>query len=160
MDLVQELFSLLKQPGTNIATLAMSIISAANLVMHKNGKHFANLSLLTSTPREQVLKQVTSEQESLIHNMVEKTLSHKDPFFSVLSRRMERLVRQALEKTGFLTSTTTKTGKATIDILKKNGLDCIGREFPLLVEKITLLAQHNRDVYGAHYDSILKKYVR
>ncbi|KAJ3355757.1 hypothetical protein HDU91_005649 [Kappamyces sp. JEL0680] len=146
-ELAQELFVLLKQEGTNIATLAMAIISAANLLFHKHTKVIANLSQMTSSPAQQTLKQVSGDQETLIHSMVEKTLSHKDPFFSVLSRRMERIVRVALEK------------EFKHDSLKKNGLELIASEFEPLVKRIDALAQHNRDVYGAHYNAILKKYV-
>jgi len=44
-------------------------------------------------------------------------------------------------------------------VLKKNGLELIESEFLPLLERIGILAQHNRDVYGPYYDEILKKYV-
>jgi len=138
---------LLRKQGTTTATLAMEIISAANLMFHKHTKVLANLSRLTSQSKDQSLKQVSADQESLINSMVEKTLSHKDPFFSVLNRRMERLVKSSLEK------------ELKPDALKKNGLELIQSEFNPLLQKIGALAKHNRDVYGAHYDQILKKYI-
>lgn len=146
-ELAASLFKLLKSEGTTTATLATEIISSANIMFHKQTKLIANLSQMTSKPTDQSLKQVSSEQETLVHSMVEKTLSYKDPFFSVLSRRMERLVKTSLEK------------EFRQDALKKNGLELIDSEFTPLVKRITALAQHNRDVFGFHYDSILKKYI-
>lgn len=146
-ELSAALFTMLRSEGTTLATLSMEIVSCANIVFHKHTKLIANLSHLTSKPEEQKLKEVSPEQETLIQSMVEKTLSHKDPFFSVLSRRIERLVRVALEK------------DFKKEALKKNGLDLIENEFEPLVNKICILARHNRAVYNEHYDSILNKYV-
>jgi hypothetical protein len=150
-DLAASLFTLLKTEGTGLARLAQEIIDAANMVMHKKGKTIAELSHLTSTPTAQVLKSVSPDQESLINSMVEKTLSYKDAFFSVLSRRLERIVKDAIEK-GPL-------GEIKPGVLKKNGLELVEIEFAPLLKRICMLAQHNRDVYGPFYDSILKKYI-
>lgn len=148
-ELSDSLFKLLRAEGTGINTLSQEIISAANIFFHKQTKIIATLSLQTSTPTAQVLKTVSDEQESLVQSMVEKTLSHKDAFFSVLARRLERLVKGALEK----------EDKLDAHALRKNGLELVRDEFVPLVKRITLLAQHNRDVFGEHYDAILKKYV-
>lgn len=146
-QLTASLFDLLKKEGTNIETLVNEIIEAGNILYHQQTKVISNLSTLTSNVQRQELKEISAEQRDLIKSMVEKTLTHKDPFFSVLSRRMEKIVRVALER------------NFRRDSLAKNGLDAIETEFEPLVKRITALVKHNKDVYGVHYDAILNSLV-
>jgi hypothetical protein len=154
--LANSLFRLLKEKETSLDRLSQEIIDSANLLIHKHQKSISKLSEMTANPTEQAYKSVTSEQETMIISMVEKTVSYKDAFFSVLSRRLERIVKDTLEKNSVANSNgnVIKSGA-----LKKNGLEVIEKEFSALVERIGVLVKYNREVYGPLYDDILKKYI-
>jgi hypothetical protein len=148
VELTKRLFELLQSPGTNFKTLATAIVECANTEMHKETKRIADLSKFTTTSRHQELKVVTPEQEQLVESMVEKTLSFKDPFFSILHRRIEKSVRISLDGT-----------ELTAVQCKKMGLDMVGDQLMKLVKSIVILAKHNKQVYAQHYDTILKSLI-
>ncbi|KAJ3158438.1 hypothetical protein HDU86_002907 [Geranomyces michiganensis] len=119
------LFILLKDKDTNIANLATQIVSTLNA--HKPPA-----------------ARLTAEQETVIANMVEKTLSFKDPVFNLLSRRIAAAVRGHIEK-----------GIFKRESLQSAGLDSVQAELEKLSFSIARLAKHNKEVYAKHYDAIL-----
>ncbi|KAI8893179.1 T-complex 11 [Globomyces pollinis-pini] len=146
-ELTKRLFAHLRSENTTLEVLVKEITDTCNILFHKQTKVVSNVSNLTSNPMQQRLKELSPEQIELITNMVSKTVSYKDPFFSVLNRRLEKLTRLALESTFRRNS------------LAKHGLDLIGGELESLMVKITLMAKHNKNVFGEHYDKILKSIV-
>jgi hypothetical protein len=139
--LTANLFNLLKLPTTTHQTLADEIISKANEMIHLDMKFKSNLSEMTSNPIQEELKELSEDQISMIQNMVMKTIDQKDAFYTIIKRRMEKLVRISLER------------EFKPEALKTLGL--VEGEVVDLVVKITLLVKHNKSVYGRHYDLIL-----
>jgi hypothetical protein len=145
--MVKTLLNLLSKPDTTVETLSDAIVEMANELYHKKGKFMAQLSTLTSAPSAQKLREVSEEEKSLVKAMVDKTLSLKDPFFNVLYRRIEKVVRLSLEN-GFKSSP-----------LASNGLGLIEPELEAIVEKISILSKHNKKGYAVHYDKILSNLI-
>ncbi|KAJ3179608.1 hypothetical protein HDU87_002814 [Geranomyces variabilis] len=119
------LFILLKDKDTNVANLSTQIVASLNA--HKPPA-----------------ARLTPEQETVIANMVEKTLSFKDPVFNLLSRRIAAAVRGHIEK-----------GVFKRESLQSAGLDSVQAELEKLSFSIARLAKHNKEVYAKHYDAIL-----
>lgn len=135
------LLTLLQEPNTSIDSLSLHIISSINTLFKEHADMLANLKSNASIES----KTLTPEQETLIKTMVDKTVSFKDPVYSLLNRRMQATIKSHMEKQAFK-----KTS------LSSHGLDMIGDELEKLSLKIVALAQHNRQVYVQHYDTILK----
>lgn len=127
------LFVLLKGEAVNMSNLTVEILKAISS------------SLQTSSSGKGAL---TPENEALIKNMIEKTLSTKDTLYSLISRRIQGCVLGQL-KTGFFKSITGTS-------LASAGLDIIETELKDLSRKIALLAAHNKKVHTKWYDDILK----
>jgi len=144
-EMAQTLFDLLEKDGTSLDILSDAIVSCTNVIFHKQTKIVSNLG-----GQEQKLKEVSQEQVKLIKAMVQKTLSSKDPLFSVLSRRIRKIVRLVLE--------TEKEFKSSE--LKKHGLDSIETKLIGLLKRISVLVTHNRNVYGGHYDVLIQKHLK
>ncbi|KAI9092367.1 T-complex 11 [Phlyctochytrium arcticum] len=132
--LKETLFILLQDKGTNVDNLALHIIQTINESLARPG---------------QTQPKISSEQETLIRNMVEKTLSYKDPVFSLLNRRIQTAIKYQLEK-----------GQFKSESLASHGLDCVEKELQELSVRICRLAKHNKEVYAKHYDDILSKTVQ
>ncbi|KAI8926748.1 T-complex protein 11-domain-containing protein, partial [Entophlyctis helioformis] len=101
-ELRKKLFVLLKDSGTNVESLSLIIISTVNGLFARKAALLESLSQTTSSAH--VLqaggshtRRVSSEQESLVRNMVDKTLSYRDPVFTLLSRRIQNVVRQHMD---------------------------------------------------------------
>ncbi|KAI8999453.1 T-complex 11 [Gaertneriomyces semiglobifer] len=134
ISLKDALLVLLRDEGTTVDNLSMQVISTLNQFLERkpgNG-----------------VKKLSVDQEGLLRSMVEKTLSYRDPVFSLISRRVQTCIRQQLEK-----------GQFRRDSLPSQGLDVIQKELESLSLKICLLAKHNKQVYAEHYDRILAKLV-
>jgi hypothetical protein len=142
--LVKEIFAVLRSETVGIEKLVEVVVSLGDEVRHLQATKLATLSQHTSTTKSVELRQVSEEEKVLIKNMVAKTLSAKDPFFSLISRRLEKAIKMALIK-----------GQQP-DQLKNSGVECVNEEFSKLVKGICVLFKFNRDVYGEHYTSILK----
>ncbi|KND03158.1 uncharacterized protein SPPG_09000 [Spizellomyces punctatus DAOM BR117] len=132
--LKQTLFILLRDKGTTIDNLSLQVISTIN----------DSLSRPSGPPTR-----LSVEQESLIRSMVEKTLSYRDPVFSLLSRRIQFAIRHQLEK-----------GVFKRESLASHGLDIVQSELESLSRRVCLLAKHNKEVYAKNYDSFLEKVVQ
>lgn len=131
--LKETLFILLEAADTSIDHLATQIMATVN-------------ESLSQMPRP---KKLSDEQETIMKNMVEKTVSFSDAVYSLISRRMQTNIRQELEK-----------GVFKSESLTRHGLDTVGKELETLSRKICLLAKHNKEVYVKHYDRILKSLVQ
>lgn len=134
------LFILLNDDGSNgesrvtVANLTEEIISVCTLALERpNGGEEPKLS---------------SEIQTLIRNMVERTLSTKDTLYSMISRRIQGCVRGQMS-TGVFRSITGMS-------LASAGLDVVEKELMEVSRKIAMLAKHNKDVYSKWYDEILK----
>ncbi|TPX57192.1 hypothetical protein SpCBS45565_g08253 [Spizellomyces sp. 'palustris'] len=132
--LKQTLFILLRDKGTTIDNLSLQVISTINDSLSRPSGPSTRLSV---------------EQESLIRSMVEKTLSYRDPVFSLLSRRIQISIRHQLEK-----------GVFKRESLASHGLDIVQSELESLSRRVCLLAKHNKEVYAKHYDTFLEKVVQ
>ena len=126
LEIKNDLLTLLEAPDTNFENIALHLI--------EKGKKAAGT--------------ISPEQESLVRNMVEKTVSFNDGVFSLISRRMQTIIRHQMEKTTFKKES-----------LASYGLDSIESELENLSRRIYLLANHNKQVYVNHYDDILKLFI-
>lgn len=125
VEIKKELLSLLEAADTSVENMALYLIEKTK-----------NIST------------INAEQETLISNMVEKTVSFNDGVFSLISRRMQTIVRHQMEKSTFKKES-----------LSSYGLDTIESELENLSRRIYLLVKHNKEVYVNHYDSILKLFI-
>nr|KAJ3405964.1 T-complex protein 11 [Polyrhizophydium stewartii] len=146
-DLKDKLVILLKDQGTNVDNLALQIITSINDAFARKAARLRDLARASpvATPDAQRLSQ---DQEGLIKNMVDKTLSYKDPVFTLLSRRVQAAVRQHMER-----------GSFRRDALASHGLDLVGPELEDLSTRIVLLARHNKAVFAKHYDDSLRTFI-
>ncbi|TPX36381.1 hypothetical protein SmJEL517_g01451 [Synchytrium microbalum] len=127
-QLKETLFVLLEDGESTVDHLAAQIVQAVSTALGKNNK------------------ELEEAQITLIKTMVEKTLSHKDAVFTLLSRRAHTAIKQQLVSSHFKR-----------DALTSAGLDLVGKELEDLSRKVYLLAKHNKEVHAKHYDDILKK---
>ena len=144
-QLAKNMFRLLNESTTNLETISGLIVDTANQVLHQQSKQMAELSNLTSNPTAQKLVELPQEKITLVHSMVEKTLSLKDPFLNVICRRIEKITRLYLEDEG------KKRGFAS------NGLGIVEQELETLLKKIGMVTKYNRNVYGEYYDQLLSQ---
>jgi len=124
--LKQELLVLLESEGTTV---------------HHLGSHLC-------TVLESVVE-LRDEKKQLIMSMTEKTMSFKDPIFTLLFRRVRGLIRKLLI-----------TGKFKGETLANSGLDLVGLELEQLARKIGILVHHNKRVHAESYDEIIEKLVQ
>lgn len=94
---------------------------------------------------------IPEENQQLIRNMVDRTLSTSDTLFSMISRRVKGLCLGQL-KTGEFRSVTGAS-------LSSAGLDIVETELAALSKKIYMLAKHNKEVHAKYYDDLLKEIV-
>ena len=144
-ELTKKMFDLLQGPSTSLATISNLIIEMANELMHHQGRVKANLSNLTSSPVQQQLCELSAEKVQLVRSMVDKTLSLKDPFLSVILRRIEKITRL------YLQDDSKKLSYAS------NGLLLVQSELENLLERIGILVKHNRNVFAHYYDNIISQ---
>lgn len=143
IKLKETLYVLLKDSETTIENLNTHIISTMNSVLSKND--MIPISSTTAVGSNSGT-QLTPEQEQLVKTMVEKTLSYKDPIYSLLSRRIQTTIKNNLN-----------TGVFKRESLASHGLELLQVELEDLSRRIILLAKHNKQVYAKYYDEILKK---
>ncbi|KAJ1977361.1 hypothetical protein H4R34_003608 [Dimargaris verticillata] len=114
--------------------------------------------------------------QDLVRAMVKKTLSYRDPVYSVLSRRMQSLLKTWLFYPGCYAKPTAPLSAsarglnvpavtegqplsdqtaATTSLLRSHGLDLVEPELHALFTKVQMLVTHNRRVYGKHYDELI-----
>ncbi|KAJ3337150.1 hypothetical protein HDU93_001531 [Gonapodya sp. JEL0774] len=107
-----------------------------------------SLQLISSMNKflESKHKVLLSEQEKLVKQMVEKTLSYRDAVFSLISRRVQDKVRQQLQSGMFPKQT-----------LASSGLDCVAELLEKFSRKTFFLARHNKEVFSPYYDDIIRE---
>lgn len=133
LKLKTTLYILLEAKDTTIDNLSLQIVSTINDAMEQAGRSF----------------RVSSEQQTVIRNMVDKTLSFSDTVYSLISRRMQLVIRSQMER-----------GVFKKDSLASYGLDMVAEELESVSKRICLLARHNKEVYVSHYDRILKDLIQ
>ncbi|TPX38521.1 hypothetical protein SeMB42_g06694 [Synchytrium endobioticum] len=126
--LKETLFVLLRDDTTTVDHLSALIVSTIQSALTISGK---------TLPEAQV---------TLIKTMVDKTLSHTDAVFTLLSRRASAAIKNQLA-----------TSQFRRDTLASGGLDLVGKELEDLSRKMYLMTKHNKEVHARHYDDILKK---
>jgi len=127
-SLKENLYVLLKSEGTTTTNLAGLI-----------------LQTIQSSPRNLALPE---NHETLIKSMVERTLSHRDPVYSLISRRVQAIVRGVVEKGAFKR-----------EAVVSGGLEEVKAEIEGVAWKVARLAKHDKEVHGAWYDAILRELV-
>ncbi|CAG8608740.1 27989_t:CDS:2 [Dentiscutata erythropus] len=90
---------------------------------------------------------LSPETQTLIKSMVSKTLSQSDKVFSLLSRRIQNIVKQHIQTGQFPKKET----------LAQHGVIAVSKELEQLSRKITILGRYNREVYAYWYDSIIRE---
>ncbi|CAG8812793.1 29744_t:CDS:2, partial [Racocetra persica] len=88
---------------------------------------------------------LSSETQTLIKSMVSKTLSQSDKVFSLLSRRIQNIMKQHLQTGQFPKKET----------LAQHGVIAVAKELEQLSRKICILGRYNREVYAYWYDTII-----
>ncbi|KAI0244885.1 hypothetical protein L0F63_000113 [Massospora cicadina] len=93
---------------------------------------------------------LSSEQQIFLTNMVRKTVSYRDSLYLVLSRRLQRILRQLL---------ISGEEKAAINSnsLTSHGLGIVADEVASVGSRLARLVHYNRRVYASHYNFILSK---
>jgi hypothetical protein len=79
--------------------------------------------------------------------MVSKTLSQSDKVFSILSRRIQSIIKQHLQTGQFPKK----------EILTQYGVLPVAKELEQLSRKIYTLALYNRDIYANWYDNVIRE---
>ncbi|OAJ36478.1 hypothetical protein BDEG_20644 [Batrachochytrium dendrobatidis JEL423] len=145
VDLKNKISALLNDAETNMDNLSLQIISTVNESLAKKQAMLNGLACSSSQTATASAKTLTEEQENMIRSMVTKTLSSKDPVYTLLSRRVQMTLKQHLDRGVF--------GKNS---LASHGLDLVADELEQVSTRLYVLASHNKDVYAEYYDEILR----
>ncbi|KAI9300969.1 T-complex protein 11-domain-containing protein [Cunninghamella echinulata] len=87
----------------------------------------------------------TRQQKDWIRSMVSKTLSHSDPVYHLLVKRIISILSHQLT-----------TGQFVEDsVLVSSGLDAVQRQLKTLCTKILIFTQYNRKVYASWYQDLI-----
>lgn len=117
-DLAIKLFSMLEDGSTTIDNLASEIERSVN---------------------------VKPERREMVRTMVDKTVSHNDTVYSLLSRRVASVIKSTVQNNRFVTDA----------VLSSNGLEHVRSNLQSISLKIQRLAHHHRKVYASWYDEII-----
>ncbi|CAG8605865.1 7974_t:CDS:2 [Paraglomus brasilianum] len=93
---------------------------------------------------------MTPETQSLINSMVSKTLSQNDKVYSLLSRRVQTIVKTHLQSGQF----------PKPELLAQYGVASVAKELEALSKKIRILGRYNREVYAKWYDETIRERLR
>lgn len=126
-ELRDKLFVLLEAKDTTLDNLSLQVIECIQQLSDVN------------------FNALSEEKQSMIRNMVGKTLSYKDTVYSLLSRRLLSVIRSHLQHSQFSSNET----------LSSYGLGIVRSRLEKLSYKVYILARHNRDVYASWYDEII-----
>jgi hypothetical protein len=88
-----------------------------------------------------------TERREMIRNMVDKTLSHTDTVYSLLSRRIASVIKSAIQNKQFVNDR----------VITSNGLEHIKNNLQLLSQRIITLTQFHRQVYAPWYDEMISE---
>lgn len=117
-DLGLKLFTMLKDPTTAIDNLSTEIERAVN---------------------------VRPERREMVRTMVDKTVSHSDTVYSLLSRRVATVIKTTIQNNTFVTDA----------VLSSNGLQHVRSNLQAVAHKILRMTHHHRKVYASYYDDII-----
>ncbi|KAI9483684.1 MAG: T-complex protein 11-domain-containing protein [Benjaminiella poitrasii] len=118
-DLASRLFTMLEDTSTTIDHLAAEIIRSAN---------------------------VRPERREMVRTMVDKTVSHNDTVYSLISRRVASIIKSTLQNNRFVADA----------VLSGNGLEHVKSQLQTTAIQIQRLVYHHRKVYGSWYHQIIK----
>ncbi|KAI7900027.1 T-complex protein 11-domain-containing protein [Cokeromyces recurvatus] len=90
---------------------------------------------------------VKGEQREMIRTMVEKTISHHDTVYSLLSRRVASVIKSTIQNNKFVTDA----------VLSSNGLEYVRDQLEMTSIQIQRLVYHHKKVYSPWYHSIMKE---
>ncbi|CAG8442629.1 6767_t:CDS:2 [Ambispora gerdemannii] len=93
---------------------------------------------------------LTAENQALIKSMVSKTLSQSDKVFSLLSRRIQSIIKQHLQTGQF----------PKCETLAQYGVLPVAKELEQLSTKICVVGRYNREVYAKWYDAVIWELLR
>ncbi|CAG8454148.1 14635_t:CDS:2 [Ambispora leptoticha] len=93
---------------------------------------------------------LTAENQALIKSMVSKTLSQSDKVFSLLSRRIQSIIKLHLQTGQFPKRET----------LAQYGVLPVAKELEQLSNKICVVGRYNREVYAKWYDAVIWELLR
>lgn len=148
-ELKEKLFDILKLGSTNVDAIATLIISVCNGARERKAMLMTNLSKQTSNPTAHDFTAVTDEESQAVRNLVERTISYKDPLFALIFRRIQSVVRTHLSRNVFKAET-----------LPRQGLDMIAAELQILSEKVVSFCSHNKQVHHTHFNAILESLIK
>jgi dsDNA-binding SOS-regulon protein len=136
---------------------AMTIV-ASLVMLAKNFNNNTNLTQLSERlfimlQQEDVdIEQLSAEIEKgdghrseIIRSMVNKTLSHTDTIYLLLSRRVASVIKSTIQNKHFVTDA----------VITSYGLDHVRIKLQELALKISKLVQHHRKVYAEWYNDII-----
>jgi hypothetical protein len=145
-NLKTRLFQLLTLEDTNLDTLTNAIFQAAKDVDERKRQLKVNLSQFTNI--EVVEGESKIEDFEMVRSMVERTVSHKDQLFSLITRRLSSVIKVHLDR-----------GTLKKETFKRQALDTVSAEIEDLSNKIVALAKHNKQVYHRYYNEILDELI-
>ncbi|KAI8636027.1 T-complex protein 11-domain-containing protein [Parasitella parasitica] len=117
-DLAVKLFTILEDGSTTIDNLVSEIELSVN---------------------------VKPERREMVKTMVDKTVSHNDTVYTLLSRRVALVIKSTVHNNAFVTDA----------VLSSNGLEHVRSHLQSISLKIQRLAHHHRKVYASWYDEII-----
>ncbi|KAG1406512.1 hypothetical protein G6F60_002882 [Rhizopus arrhizus] len=94
---------------------------------------------------ERTVGKIRAERKAMIRNMVNKTLSHTDTVYSLLSRRVALVIKSTLQNKRFVSDA----------VITSNGLEHVHNNLQALSQRVLKLVQHHRQVYAVWYDDII-----
>ncbi|RCH99763.1 hypothetical protein CU098_001631 [Rhizopus stolonifer] len=88
---------------------------------------------------------VRPERRVMVRTMVDKTVSHSDTVYSLLSRRVASVIKYTIQNNKFVSDA----------VLSSNGLEPVRSHLQSISLKVQRLASHHRKVYSEWYDEII-----
>ncbi|KAJ3122862.1 hypothetical protein HK098_002438 [Nowakowskiella sp. JEL0407] len=162
-ELTDSVWELLQEEDVNVGKLVDEVLSVINsgLVRMENAGAKSSVSAVGKWL-------VTKEQEALVRNMVEKTLSPKNTVFSLVARRLAMVLKQFLsseenlgvmrkEGVSLAGDSRAIAGSEVVSAATyaSAGLDMVKEKVELLGRKLAALSRHNKRVHAVRYDAIL-----
>ncbi|KAJ3341808.1 hypothetical protein HDU83_006420 [Entophlyctis luteolus] len=139
--LKERLLALLKAPeGLTVESLGLEIISKCDELVLEKRRSQMNLAGKSSD----FIEGLDDAKKDMVRNMVDKTLSTKDPVFGLLKRRV-----QASIKSHVLSGLFKREG------LEKAGLNVVSTELEGFSTRVAIWVRFNMEVYAEWYDEIL-----
>jgi len=134
--------------------ILMSLKESLSVLLKKKDTRLEHVSEHIKTNLVKLLSKdnmpftLSDQVQAMITTMVDKTLSAKDPVYSIVKRRIHGIVKSAIDK-----------GQIRMTSLASHGLDILEKELDSISRKCYLLAKHNKQVHSEHYNSILRSLI-